>query len=82
MKVIASRKQRSKHKDTIDRNGIRQGSDIEQLLPVELGSYASPISKLDFLRRMRKAEPFSIIPREKNISVKGPLSCVSINPGV
>ncbi|WP_413409955.1 hypothetical protein [Paenibacillus amylolyticus] len=80
MKVIASRKQRYKHKDAIDRNGIRQGSDIEQLLPMELGSYASPpLAKWIFYADMRKDRHFSMTPREKNISVKGPLSCVSIN---
>ncbi len=56
MKVIVNRKQRLKHKDAISRNGIRQGNDIEQLLPMELGSYASPISKMDFLRRYAEGQ--------------------------
>ena len=51
MKVIANQKQRSKHKDAINRNGIKQGNAVEQLLPMELGTFASPITKMDFLRR-------------------------------
>ncbi|SEL29562.1 VWA domain-containing protein [Paenibacillus sp. OK003] len=73
MKVIANRKQRSKHKDAIDRNGIRQGCDIEQLLPMELGSYASPISKLDFLRRYAEGQTLQYDTKGKEHLGKGPI---------
>ena len=73
MKVIANRKQRSKHKDAIDRNGIRQGSDIEQLLPMELGSYASLISKMNFLRRYVEGQTLQYDTKGKEHLGKGPV---------
>ncbi|WP_134913161.1 VWA domain-containing protein [Paenibacillus sp. IHB B 3084] len=73
MKVIANRKQRSKHKDSTSRNGIRQGKDIEQLLPMELGSYASPISKMDFLRRYAEGQTLQYDTKGHEQLGKGPI---------
>ncbi|MFK4472598.1 uncharacterized protein with von Willebrand factor type A (vWA) domain [Paenibacillus sp. RC73] len=73
MKVIANRKQRSKHKDSTSRNGIRLGKDIEQLLPMELGSYASPISKMDFLRRYAEGQTLQYDTKGHEQLGKGPI---------
>ncbi|MDY7989892.1 VWA domain-containing protein [Paenibacillus polymyxa] len=73
MKLIANRKQRSKHMDATSRNGIRQGKDIEQLLPMELGSYASPISKMDFLRRYAEGQTLQYDTKGHEKLGKGPI---------
>ncbi|MBG9795331.1 hypothetical protein ABD76_25895 [Paenibacillus dendritiformis] len=73
MKVIANRKQRSKHKDAINRNGVRQGNDVEQLLPMELGSYASPMTKMDFLRRYVEGQTLQYDTKGPEQLGKGPI---------
>lgn len=73
MKVIANRKQRSKHKDAINRNGIKQGNVIEQLLTMELGSYASPITKIDFLRRYVEGQTLQYDTKGPEQLGKGPI---------
>lgn len=73
MKVIAQRKQRSKHKEAIDRSGVRQGNTIEQLLPVELGSYASPLTKMDFMRRYVEGQTLQYDTKGKEQLGKGPI---------
>src|SRR5690606_5939273 len=49
LKLIARKKQRSKHRESIDRSGITMGNQVEKLLPSELAAFSSPITKLDFL---------------------------------
>lgn len=73
MKVIANRKQRSKHKDAINRNGIKQGNVVEQLLPMELGSYASPMTKKDFLRRYVEGQTLQYDAKGPEQLGKGPI---------
>lgn len=73
MKVIANRKQRSKHKDAINRNGIRLGNAVEQLLPMELGSYASPMTKMDFLRRYVEGQTLQYDTKGPEQLGKGPI---------
>ncbi|GAC43588.1 hypothetical protein [Paenibacillus popilliae] len=72
MKLIAQRKQRSKHNEAINRSGIRQGNEIEQLLPMELGAYASPIAKTDFLRRYVEGQTLQFDTKGKAQLGKGP----------
>ncbi|KHF29060.1 Protein ViaA [Paenibacillus sp. P1XP2] len=73
MKVIANRKQRSKHKDATSRNGVRQGNAVEQLLPMELGSYASPLTKMDFLRRYVEGQTLQYETKGPEQLGKGPI---------
>jgi uncharacterized protein with von Willebrand factor type A (vWA) domain len=73
MKVIAQRKQRSKHKEAIDRSGVRQGNTIEQLLPVELATYASPLTKMDFMRRYVEGQTLQYDTKGKEQLGKGPI---------
>ncbi|MGC8229317.1 vWA domain-containing protein [Pseudobacillus badius] len=58
MKTIARKKQKTKYKESIDRNGITVGSDIERLLASELAQYMHPATKLDFARRLSERETF------------------------
>lgn len=73
MKLIAQRKQRSKHRDAIDRGGVKQGNQIEQLLPAELGAYISPVAKTDFLRRFVEGQTLQFDTRGKEQFGKGPI---------
>ncbi|MGG1880731.1 VWA domain-containing protein [Paenibacillus cisolokensis] len=73
MKIVANRKQRSKHKDAIDLNGIKQGNAVEQLLPIEIGSYASPITKMDFLRRYVEGQTLQYDTKGPEHLGKGPI---------
>lgn len=73
MKTIARRKQRSKHSESMSRSGIRQGTDIEHLLPMELGSYASPITKMDFLRRYVEGQTLQYDTQGQEELGKGPI---------
>ncbi|GIO38189.1 VWA domain-containing protein [Paenibacillus antibioticophila] len=73
MKVIANRKQRSKHKEAINRNGVRQGNAVEQLLPMELGTYASQITKMDFLRRYVEGQTLQYETKGPEQLGKGPI---------
>nr|WP_246021036.1 hypothetical protein [Paenibacillus lentus] len=73
MKVIANRKQRSKYKDAINRNGIKQGNAVEQLLPMELGSYASPTTRMDFLRRYVEGQTLQYDTKGPEQLGKGPI---------
>lgn len=73
MKVIANRKQRSKYKDANNRNGVRQGNAVEQLLPMELGSYASPMTKMDFLRRYAEGQTLQYDTKGREQLGKGPI---------
>lgn len=73
MKVIANQKQRSKYKDAINRNGIKQGNAVEQLLPMELGSYASPTARMDFLRRYVEGQTLQYDTKGPEQLGKGPI---------
>lgn len=75
MKIVANRKQRSPHKDAINRSGVRPGNQIEHLLPAELGNYASssPLRKLDFLRRYVEGQTFQYDNKSRKPLGKGPI---------
>lgn len=72
-KLIAQQKQRSKHKEAIARSGVRQGNQIEHLLPVELAAYASPLTKLDFMRRYVEVQTLQYDAKDKEQLGKGPI---------
>lgn len=72
-KLIAQQKQRSKYKEAIARSGVRQGNQIEHLLPVELAAYASPLTKLDFMRRYVEGQTLQYDAKDKEQLGKGPI---------
>lgn len=74
-KAIARKKQKSKHDKAVDRNGVKVGDDIEQLLPSELAMYNHPITKLDFLRRFVEGQTMQYDQRGKEELGKGPIIC-------
>ncbi|WP_411347033.1 vWA domain-containing protein [Paenibacillus sp. WLX2291] len=73
MKQIAYRKQRSTYTASMARSGVKQGQDISQLLPMELGYYASSITKMDFLRRYVEGQTLQYDTKGPESLAKGPI---------
>jgi len=72
-KQIARKKQKTKHKDSMERSGVTLGNDIERLLPVELGLYTHPITKNDFLRRFVEGQTMQYEQKGHEVLGKGPI---------
>ena len=72
-KQIARRKQKSKHSDSMERSGVTLGNDIGRLLPMELGLYAHPITKNDFLRRFVEGQTMQYEQKGHEVLGKGPI---------
>ncbi|MGE7920695.1 VWA domain-containing protein [Viridibacillus sp. NPDC093762] len=72
-KVIARKKQKSKHKESLSRNGITVGNDIENMLPAELLMYSSKLTRLDFLRRYAEQQTLMYDRKGKEQLGKGPI---------
>lgn len=73
MKSIARKKQKSKHAESINRDGITLGNHIEDLLPAELALYSHPATKLDFMRRFVEGETLQFEKKGKEELGKGPI---------
>jgi len=72
-KQIARRKQKSKHSDSMERSGVTLGKDIERLLPMELGLYTHPLTKIDFLRRFVEGQAMQYEQKGHEVLGKGPI---------
>ena len=72
-KQIARKKQKTKHKDSMERSGVTLGNDIERLLPMELGLYTHPITKNDFLRRFVEGQTMQYEQKGHEVLGKGPI---------
>jgi len=72
-KQIARKKQKTKHKDSMERSGVTLGNDIERLLPMELGLYTHPITKNDFLRRFVEGQTMMYEQKGQEVLGKGPI---------
>jgi uncharacterized protein with von Willebrand factor type A (vWA) domain len=72
-KAIARKKQRSKSTESVERQGIVQGDNLELLLPTELAQFKNPATKLDFLRRFTEKQTLQYAPRGKESTGKGPI---------
>jgi len=72
-KQIAMKKQRSKHRESIERSGVTMGNQVERLLPMELAMYMSPATRLDFLRRFAEGQAMQYEQIGKEELGKGPI---------
>nr|WP_255551307.1 VWA domain-containing protein [Sporosarcina sp. E16_8] len=72
-KQIARNKQKSKYSESMERSGVTLGSDIERLLPIELGLYIHPITKKDFLRRFMEGQTMQYEQKGHEVLGKGPI---------
>lgn len=72
-KKIAMKKQRSKHRESIERSGVTMGNQVERLLPMELAMYTSPTTRMDFLRRFAEGQVTQYEQAGKEELGKGPI---------
>lgn len=72
-KSIARKKQKSKSTDSVQRQGIVQGNDLELLLPTELAQFKNQATRLDFLRRFTEKQTLQYAPKGKESTGKGPI---------
>lgn len=67
------KKQKNKKVETIERNGVTLGNEVEKLIPNELMNFANPITKLDFLRRFAEGQTLIYENIGKERVDKGPI---------
>lgn len=72
-KKIAMKKQRSKHRESIERSSVTMGNQVERLLPMELAMYANQATRLDFLRRFAEGQTMQYEQIGKEELGKGPI---------
>lgn len=68
---IARSKQKTKHKNSVERSGVEMGDDLERLLPSELIQYINPKTKREFLRRLAEKETLQYEKKGKEKLGKG-----------
>ncbi|WOV86293.1 VWA domain-containing protein [Sporosarcina oncorhynchi] len=72
-KQIARKKQKNQQSESVERRGIAIGSNLELLLPYELGLLTHPISKVDFLRRFIEVQTMQYNQLGQEVLGKGPI---------
>lgn len=72
-KQIASKKQKTIHRESMERRGVTFGKEIERLLPIEFGLYMHPITKNDFLRRFVEGQTMQYEQKGREVLEKGPI---------
>ncbi|PRX38641.1 uncharacterized protein with von Willebrand factor type A (vWA) domain [Planifilum fimeticola] len=72
-KRIARKKQRFKYQESVDRSGVTLGNQVERLLPMELGMYSHPATRVDFLRRFAEGQTMQYEQKGKETLGKGPI---------
>lgn len=75
MKTIADKKQKSAHKESGAKSGMKLGNDIRLLVPTELALYRNDVTRKDFLRRFLEKQTLQYEPRGKDKLGKGPIVC-------
>lgn len=73
LKKIARAKQKSKSDTAITRSGIKNGNEIESILPSELANLFNPKLKKDFMRRFIEKETLQYANKGKESLGKGPI---------
>ncbi|WP_252502785.1 VWA domain-containing protein [Sporosarcina sp. Marseille-Q4943] len=72
-KQVARKKQKTKYNEAVNRSGVTIGTDIERLLPIELGLYMHPQTKTDFLRRFVEGQTMMYVQEGREVLGKGPI---------
>ncbi|WP_379545184.1 VWA domain-containing protein [Oceanobacillus sojae] len=73
LKQIAKLKQKSVHRNNVERSGVSLGNDIEKLMPAELALYSHKSTRIDFLRRFTEGQTLEFETRAKESLGKGPI---------
>ena len=72
-KQIARKKQKTKHRESMEKRGVTLGNDMERLLPTEFALYMHPITKTDFLRRFVEGQTMQFKQKGREVLEKGPI---------
>ena len=72
-KRIAKKKQKAKHRMTMERKNVTYGQEIGRLLPMELASFVLPNAKLDFLKRYSEQQTLIFDTKGKDRRGRGPI---------
>ncbi|MBO1912029.1 VWA domain-containing protein, partial [Microvirga sp. 3-52] len=72
-KQIARKKQKIKHRESLERSGVTFGNNIERLLPMELVLYTHPVTRIDFLRRFAEGQTMQYEQNGREVLGKGPI---------
>ncbi|EMR07298.1 VWA domain protein interacting with AAA ATPase [Bhargavaea cecembensis DSE10] len=72
-KQTARKKQKAKQTESVARQGVTTGIDVENLLPVELSLYTHPMTKMDFLRRFSERQTMQFELKGPEPLNKGPI---------
>ncbi|KZE37247.1 hypothetical protein AV656_11795 [Bhargavaea cecembensis] len=72
-KQTARKKQKAKQTESVARQGVTTGIDVENLLPVELSLYTHPMTKMDFLRRFSERQTMQFELKGPEHLNKGPI---------
>lgn len=70
---VAREKQKTDYVEAMERRGVTMGSEMERLLPMELGLYANEKTKKDFLRRFAEGETMQFEQKKRENLGKGPI---------
>ncbi|WP_303969056.1 VWA domain-containing protein [Sporosarcina ureae] len=70
---IAREKQKTDYIEAMERRGVTMGSELERLLPMELGLYSNKKTKKDFLRRFAEGETMQFEQKKRENLGKGPI---------
>ncbi|MCM3086811.1 VWA domain-containing protein [Bhargavaea ginsengi] len=73
LKQAARKKQKAKQTESVARQGVTTGIDVENLLPVELSLYTHPLTKMDFLRRFSERQTMQFELKGPEHLNKGPI---------
>lgn len=67
------KKRKTVNRASIERSGIILGNDSDKLLPIELGLFTHPITRLDFLRRFVEGQTMQYDLSGRDKLAKGPI---------
>ncbi|PID14887.1 hypothetical protein CSV63_10590 [Sporosarcina sp. P34] len=70
---VAREKQKTNYVEAIERRGVTIGSEIERLVPMELGLYSSDSTRKDFLRRFAEGNTMQFEQKKREDLGKGPI---------
>ncbi|MBD7986230.1 VWA domain-containing protein [Sporosarcina sp. Sa2YVA2] len=70
-KQIANEKKHKEYMEAPERRGVMTGTDLERLLPAELGLYTHPVAKIEFLRKYAEGETMQYDQKKRADAGKG-----------
>lgn len=72
-KQVARKKQKAKYSESVEKNGVSIGKEIDALLPIEWSFYTHRSTKTDFLRRLAEGQTMLYEQKGPEVLGKGPI---------